>query len=40
MAVEVDKVYEGKVSSIVPFGAFIALDEGETGLVHISEVAQ
>ena len=39
MAVEVGKIYEGKVASIVPFGAFISLPEGETGLVHISEVA-
>lgn len=39
MAVEVGKIYEGKVTSIAPFGAFIALPEGETGLVHISEVA-
>ncbi|MBE7025975.1 MAG: S1 RNA-binding domain-containing protein [Ruminococcaceae bacterium] len=39
MAVEVGKIYEGKVASVVPFGAFISLPEGNTGLVHISEVA-
>ena len=30
---------EGKVKSITTFGAFIALPEGKSGLVHISEVA-
>lgn len=37
MSVEVGKVLEGKVVSIVPFGAFVSLPDGETGLVHISE---
>lgn len=32
-------VLDGKVKSITNFGAFIALPEGKTGLVHISEVA-
>ncbi len=32
-------VVDGKVKSIANFGAFIALPEGKTGLVHISEVA-
>ena len=32
-------VLEGKVKSITNFGAFIALPENKTGLVHISEVA-
>ncbi len=39
MAVEVGKILEGKVSGIVPFGAFVSLPDGETGLVHISEVS-
>ncbi len=39
MPVEVGNVFEGKVVSIMPFGAFISLPEGKTGLVHISEVA-
>lgn len=39
MSVEVGKILEGKVVSIVPFGAFVSLPEGQTGLVHISEVA-
>lgn len=28
----------GKVTGIQPYGAFIALDEGTQGLVHISEI--
>ncbi len=32
-------VVDGKVKSITAFGAFIALPENKTGLVHISEVA-
>lgn len=39
MAIEVGSVMEGKVTGITNFGAFIELDGGETGLVHISEVA-
>ena len=39
MSVEVGTILEGKVVSIMPFGAFISLPEGKTGLVHISEVA-
>lgn len=30
---------EGKVKSITNFGAFVALPENKTGMVHISEVA-
>lgn len=32
-------ILDGKVKSITNFGAFIALPENKTGLVHISEVA-
>ena len=32
-------ILEGKVKSITSFGAFIALPENMTGLVHISEVS-
>ena len=32
-------ILEGKVKTITKFGAFIALPENMTGLVHISEVA-
>ncbi len=40
MALEVGQIVEGKVSGITGFGAFIDLPGGETGLVHISEVAR
>lgn len=39
MELTVGAVLEGKVKSITNFGAFIALPENQTGLVHISEVA-
>ncbi|MGC9043731.1 MAG: polyribonucleotide nucleotidyltransferase [Myxococcota bacterium] len=37
--VEVGKVYIGKVSKVVDFGAFVTLFPGTDGLVHISELA-
>lgn len=39
MQLEVGKIYEGKVTGITKFGAFIELEKGVTGMVHISEVA-
>lgn len=39
MELEVGAIVEGKVSGITKFGAFVALPEGKSGLVHISEVA-
>ena len=39
MPVEIGKVVEGTVTGITNFGAFVQLLEGETGLCHISEVA-
>lgn len=39
MQLEVGSIVEGKVTGITNFGAFVQLDEGKTGLVHISEVA-
>ena len=39
MQVEVGNIVEGKVSNIMPFGAFVSLPDNKTGLVHISEVA-
>jgi general stress protein 13 len=35
----VGDIVQGKVSSVKPYGAFVALDETHTGLVHISQVA-
>lgn len=39
MSLEVGQIVEGKVTGITNFGAFIELATGQTGLVHISEVA-
>ncbi len=39
MEFTVGAVLDGKVKSITNFGAFIALPENKSGLVHISEVA-
>ena len=39
MELTVGTILEGKVKSITNFGAFIALPENQTGMVHISEVA-
>jgi S1 RNA binding domain protein len=39
MELTVGAILDGKVKSITNFGAFIALPENKTGLVHISEVA-
>ncbi len=39
MDLTVGAIIEGKVKSITNFGAFIALPENKTGMVHISEVA-
>ena len=36
--VEIGKVYDGKVSSIVPFGIFVEVLPGKEGLCHISEL--
>ena len=39
MASEVGNVFEGRVTGVKPFGAFVALPEGRVGMVHISEVS-
>ena len=39
MELTVGAILEGKVKTITNFGAFVALPEGKTGMVHISEVA-
>ena len=39
MALEVGQIVEGRVTGITHFGAFVELSSGQTGLVHISEVA-
>ncbi|MDY3281224.1 S1 RNA-binding domain-containing protein [Dysosmobacter sp.] len=39
MEPEVGSILEGKVTAIMKFGAFVALGNGRSGLVHISEIA-
>jgi S1 RNA binding domain protein len=39
MSVEVGQVVKGTVEDVRPFGAFIRLESGERGLVHVSEIA-
>ena len=39
MQLTVGTILEGKVTGITKFGAFVDLGEGNTGMVHISEVA-
>ncbi len=39
MQLEVGSIVEGKVTGITKFGAFVELEPGTTGMVHISEVA-
>lgn len=39
MQVEIGKIYTGKVKGIAQYGAFIDIDGGGTGMVHISEIA-
>lgn len=39
MEFEVGSIVSGKVTKITAFGAFVALDGGKSGMVHISEVS-
>ena len=39
MELAVGTIVSGKVTTITKFGAFVALQDGKSGLVHISEVA-
>ncbi|NLV91456.1 MAG: S1 RNA-binding domain-containing protein [Firmicutes bacterium] len=39
MSIEVGSIVEGRVAGITHFGAFVELGDGQTGLVHISEIA-
>ena len=38
MSFEIGAIMEGKVKNITKFGAFVELENGKTGLVHISEI--
>ncbi len=37
---EINKIYTGKVASIVDFGAFVTIMPGRDGLVHVSEISE
>ncbi len=39
MAVQVGDIVEGKITKLTGFGAFVRLSTGDSGMVHISEVA-
>lgn len=39
MEFTVGNIYEGKVTGITGFGAFVQLAPGKSGMVHISEIA-
>ena len=39
MELGVGAIVDGKVTGITKFGAFVALPDGRSGLVHISEIA-
>lgn len=39
MQLEVGGIFEGKVTRITKFGAFVGFENGQTGMVHISEIA-
>ena len=39
MELGVGAIVDGKVTGITKFGAFVALPDGKSGLVHISEIA-
>ena len=36
----IGQIVPGKVTKLVPFGAFVRVEEGIEGLVHISELAE
>ncbi|KIA88910.1 polynucleotide phosphorylase [Pedobacter kyungheensis] len=36
---EIGEIYQGKVKSIMPFGAFVEIMPGKDGLLHISEIS-
>lgn len=40
MALEVGSIVEGRITGVMPFGAFVALPENKSGLVHISEITK
>ena len=39
MISKIDECYDGTVTGITSFGAFVKMSNGESGMVHISEVS-
>ena len=39
MQLEIGEIYDGTVSGMTDFGVFVTLENGKTGMVHISEVS-
>lgn len=39
MPVSVGEIVEGKITDIMQYGVFVKLEDGKSGLVHISEVS-
>ena len=37
---KIGEIKEGIISGIQPYGAFVLLDSGEKGLIHISEISK
>ena len=40
MQLEIGKIYTGKVKGITQYGAFVDIDGGGSGMVHISEISR
>ncbi len=40
MSVSVGEIVEGTISDIMNYGAFVKLEDGKNGLIHISEVSR
>ena len=38
-SVELNEIYEGKVTKLMKFGAFVEVLPGKEGLLHISEIS-
>ena len=36
---EIGEILQGKVTGIMSFGAFVSMEDGTSGLVHISEIS-
>ena len=40
MSLEKGSIVDGKVTGVMPFGAFVSLPDNKSGLVHISEITK